>query len=264
MTVTATQPLSPRPSPKGSHGIHTNSKLTALFLASIWAAALMEAFAAPAPAMPGSYLADTISELQNQWPTNRTVNIVCHGHSVPAGYLKTPVVDTLNAYPHLLLQGLKVRFPYAVINISVTARGGENSESGAKRFEHEVLPLRPDVVTIDYALNDRSLGLQRAEAAWRSMITDALKHRIKVILLTPTPDLTSRWDEPNDALNQHANQIRRLAAEYRVGLVDSFTAFRVTLKAGARLEDLMAQSNHPNRRGHVLVADELLRWFPQK
>ena len=72
------------------------------------------------------------------------------------------------------------------------------------------------------------------------------------------------WGEPNDALNWHANQIRRPAAECRVGLMDSFAAFLVTLKAGARLEDLMAQSNHPNRRGHVLVADELLRWFLQK
>ncbi|MEK5235702.1 hypothetical protein NST99_08380 [Paenibacillus sp. FSL L8-0470] len=33
----------------------------------------------------------------------RTLNIVCHGHSVPSGYFATPIVDTFHAYPHLLI-----------------------------------------------------------------------------------------------------------------------------------------------------------------
>ena len=79
-----------------------------------------------------AYLKDTVVLLKKQWPGNCTVNIVCHGHSVPAGYFVTPVVDTFNAYPHLLHKGLKKEFPYAVINVIVTAIGGEQSESGAE------------------------------------------------------------------------------------------------------------------------------------
>src|SRR3954471_18679187 len=105
-------------------------------------------------ASPDNYLAEVISQLQRHWPTNRTITIVCHGHSVPAGYFKTPVVDTFNAYPHLLHVAIKARRPHAVTNVIVAAIGGENAESGAKRFERDVLSLRPDVVTIDYALND--------------------------------------------------------------------------------------------------------------
>jgi len=174
------------------------------------------------------------------------------------------VVDTFNAYPHLLHRGLKERFPYAVINVTVTAIGGEESENGAKRFDRDVLSLRPDVVTIDYGLNDRRIGLARAEAAWRSMITNTLTRGIKVILLTPTPDVRSKWDDPNDPINQHAGQIRRLAAEYHVSLVDSQAAFRASVKAGTPLDDLMSQVNHPNRRGHELVTGELLEWFPKQ
>ena len=200
--------------------------------------------------------------LAGKWPANRTVTIVCHGHSVPAGYFNTPVVDTFNAYPHLLHRALKERFPYAVLNVVVTAIGGENAESGAKRFERDVLALHPDVVTIDYALNDRAIGLKRAEAAWRSMITRGLRQRVKVILLTPTPDLSARLQDCAHPLNQHAEQIRRLAGEYGVGLVDSLARFQACVAGGGRIEDLMAQSNHPNRKGHELVAAELLRWFP--
>lgn len=223
---------------------------------------VLQLAAAPQTAAhPSSYLADLVAQLELKWPANRTINIVCHGHSVPAGYFKTPVVDTFHAYPHLLHRGLKERFPFAVINVIVTAIGGEDSEGGAKRFDRDVLSLRPDVVTIDYALNDRRIGLQRAEAAWRSMITSATAHGIKVILLTPTPDLSAHMDDPNDPLNQHAAQVRKLAAEYGVGLVDSTSAFNDAVKAGTPLQQLMSQGNHPNALGHELVAKDLLRWF---
>ncbi len=215
-------------------------------------------------ASPGNYLAAVSSVLTRAWPTNRTVTIVCHGHSVPAGYFKTPMVQTFDAYPHLLHVGLSQRFPRAVINVIVTAVGGENSEQGAKRFKRDVLSLRPDLVTVDYALNDRAIGLVRAQAAWRAMISLCVARGIPVILLTPTPDQTAHLDDPNDPLNLHAEQIRGLAAEYHVGLADSLSRFKRAMGEGVPLVDLMSQSNHPNRKGHELVVEELLKWFPQR
>ena len=133
-----------------------------------------------------NYLADLAVQLKRTWPGNRTINVVCHGHSVPAGYFKTPLVDSFNAYPHLIHRGLKERYPNAVINVIVTAIGGEASESGAARFERDVLAHQPDLVLIDYALNDRGLGLDRAKAAWKKMIEKAQARGVKVILVTPT------------------------------------------------------------------------------
>jgi len=210
-----------------------------------------------------TYLADTIEALKRQWPDSRTVNIVCQGHSVPAGYFATPMVDTFNAYPHLLHVGLKHRFPFAVVNVIVTAIGGENSESGAERFGRDVLCHRPDVVAVDYGLNDRVIGLERARAAWRSMIEDAASAGVQVILLTPTADVTQRTTYTGDdraELPRHAEQIRELASEYEIALVDSLAAFEQYQQTGD-LSDLLSWANHPNRNGHQLVARELLRWF---
>ena len=213
-------------------------------------------------AAPQTYLAGISAELKARWPANHTVNLVCHGHSVPAGYARTPEVRTFDAYPYLMHLGLNERFPQSVINVIVTAIGGENSEQGAARFEKDVLSLRPEVVTIDYGLNDRFIGLARAEKGWRSMIEAALAAHVKVVLLTPTGDLEAKLDDPNDPLNQHAAQIRRLAAEYHIGLVDSLAAFKNYIQEGGNPADLMAQVNHPNHKGHELVAAELLKWFP--
>lgn len=231
--------------------------------AAFGASGKAEVTTAPAVADRATYLGDITAQLKKAWPNNRRVNVVCHGHSVPAGYFATPTVDTFNAYPHLLHKGLKNAFPLAVINVIVTAIGGENSEGGAQRFERDVLSLRPDVVTIDYGLNDRGIGLERAKKAWSEMIAKAKAAGVKVVLLTPTGDTASKLDDPNDPLCQQAAQIRRLAAENHVGLVDSLAAFQQYIHKGGTLRELMSQSNHPNRKGHALVAESLLLWFPK-
>ncbi len=212
-------------------------------------------------ASPTSYAKDLVPLFEAEWPNNRTVNIVYHGHSVPAGYFKTPDVQTFNAYPHLLLQAIKKKFNKAVVNVIVTATGGENSISGAARFERDVLNVHPDVVTIDYALNDRGIGLEAAKKAWSEMIQKALDAHVKVVLLTPTWDTSVNPDNPSDPLFQHAEQIRQLAKDYKVGLADSLKAFLNERKKGVKLESLMSQINHPNRKGHELVVRELKPWF---
>ena len=126
----------------------------------------------------GSYVNKLRNELVKTWPHNRTINIVFHGHSVPSGYANTPVVNTLGAYPHLTLHAIKEHYPYAVVNVITTSIGGEQSEQGEKRFKKEVLTHRPDLLFIDYALNDRSIGLERSLKAWEKMIKQALKQDI--------------------------------------------------------------------------------------
>ncbi len=199
--------------------------------------------------------------MRKHWPANRAVTVVCHGHSVSAGYFATPRVDARNAYPRLLHDALLERFPFAVVNVVVTAIGGENSVSGAARFAVDVLRHRPDVVTIDYALNDRGVDLATARGAWSAMIRSAIGAGSRVLLMTPTADTTqSPRAAPEDghALRQHAAQVRALADEHGVSLVDSLAAFAAH---PGDLSDLLSWSNHPNRAGHDLVARALMRWL---
>ncbi|MCB8933730.1 MAG: SGNH/GDSL hydrolase family protein [Fimbriimonadaceae bacterium] len=212
-------------------------------------------------AQPAAFARPLVGLLEAKWPGNRTVTIVCHGHSVPAGFFVTPTVQTFDAYPHLLHEALAKKYPHAVVNVIVTAIGGEASDTGAARFERDVMSLKPDVVTIDYGLNDRRLGLDAARAAWESMIEQATKGGAKVILLTPSWDQSAHPEDPKDPLSLHAEQIRGLAKKYGTGLADSFDAFLKATKSGTDLPSLMSQVNHPNRAGHELILKELLPWF---
>ena len=222
---------------------------------------LFLSFQTGAVADPASYLNDLKAEMKKEWPKNRTINLVFHGHSVPAGYFKTPVVNTLEAYPYQVLRALKAEYPFAVINIINTSIGGENSESGAKRFETEVLNHKPDVLFVDYALNDQGIGLKRAKVAWEKMISIALKKGIKVILLSPSPDQRVKILETNTVLEQHKTQIKSLSEKYGIGFVDSYKMFQQRVVSGEPITKYMSQVNHPNENGHGLIANGIMRYF---
>ena len=215
----------------------------------------------PHLADPDNYLTDIKSELKKEWPKNRTINLVFHGHSVPAGYFKTPVVNTFDSYPMQVLKIVKEKSPFAVINIINTSIGGENSLSGEKRFDSTVLNHHPDVLFIDYALNDRSAGLDKAAKAWSTMIEKALKRNIKVILLSPSPDQRVDILSPDNELEKHALQIKALAKKYDVGLIDSYEEFRNKVTSGEPITNYMSQVNHPNQKGNFLIANKIAAFF---
>lgn len=208
-----------------------------------------------------NYLQDIKMELKKQWPDNKRIHIVFHGHSVPSGYFKTPKVNLLAAYPQLVYREIAHHYPYAVINVITTAIGGENSLGGMERFEKEVLNHRPDVLFIDYGLNDRGIGIEASEKAWRNMIEKSLSLGIKIILLTPTPDWSESILDPQAPLAEYSEMIRKLATEYKIGLVDSYALFKEKVQKGEELKDCMSQANHLNEKGHVLVAKSIMEWF---
>ncbi|MBK0383629.1 SGNH/GDSL hydrolase family protein [Pedobacter sp. SD-b] len=207
------------------------------------------------------YLSNIILELQKTWPQNRTINLVFHGHSVPSGYQHTPIVTTFGSYPLLSLWLITQKYPHAVVNAIKTSIGGENAEQGAKRFKRDVLSKQPDVIFIDYALNDRPIGLQRAKAAWESMIQEALDANVKLVLMTPTPDIKEDIKDPNAPLALHTRQIIELGEKYHIPVIDSYDAFKKMALEGVDLKIYMAQNNHINPKGHQVVADLIYKLF---
>lgn len=197
--------------------------------------------------------------LRATWPDNRTVNVVWHGHSVPAGYHLTPQVKPLESYPFMVYRGLNERFPTAVLNNITTAIGGENSVHGAARFRHDVLGTDPDLLFIDYAINDRSLLVKDVERAWCSMIEHALRRGVPLVLLTPTGTRFDDLADPGNVLAVRAELIRELGRRHHVAVADVSVAWQKVLDAGTDQETLLAQGVHPNQAGHEIAAAEILR-----
>jgi hypothetical protein len=197
---------------------------------------------------------DLTKELTKSWPDNRTINLVFHGHSVPAGYFKTPNIQTLHSYPFILLDKIKKSFPYAQLNIIVTAKGGEHSTDGLKRFSG-VLAHNPDVVFIDYSLNDRAIGLEKSASNLKEMIELTKSHGAIPVLLTSSPDLAEVSTTTQPGLRDFSLMIRTLGMENDCIVIDVYEEFMKKKELGMDISQYMAQSNHPNEVGHELIAD---------
>ena len=97
------------------------------------------------------------------------------------------------------------------------------------------------------------------------MIEKSLERHVKVLLMTPTADMSCVREEVAeqwDLLKMQGEQICTLADEYALGLADSLAAYEKYMEKGGDISDLLSLANHPNRSGHEIAARELLRWFP--
>jgi len=105
-------------------------------------------------------------------------------------------------------------------------------------------------------------GLEEAAKAWTSMIEAAGEKKTKLILLTPTPDLALNILDTSNILHAHSRQIMGPSNKYQTGIVDSYGLFYQEALRGHEISHLMSQGNHPNEKGHEMVAEEIFnRYF---
>jgi lysophospholipase L1-like esterase len=185
---------------------------------------------------------------------------------------------TLTVYGRLLEQALNARSPGAVKVINAGVRGNTTA-AAALRFESDVLQAAPDLVVIQFGINDATIDVWKkppataprvALADYRANLAGfvaALQARgIRVVLMTPnplswTPRLVELYGRPPcdprdpDGLNinlvRYAAALRELAAGTQVPLVDIWQAHQAERQAA---DPLLSDGIHPNARGHALVA----------
>jgi lysophospholipase L1-like esterase len=210
-----------------------------------------------------TYLYGLTKEFDKAFPDNRLMNIVVHGHSQTRGYTTGHTIDPFSAYSHQFHKLLKHRFPFSATNVIVTGIGGECSITGAKRFEDDVLCHKPDLITIDYALNDRYVSKEEVQKSWESMVNCAKEKNIPILLLTPTLDIPSAYEEDKlSELRELEKMIIEIGREKEVGVVQVMQAWEKYLKYTGNIEDLLSGVNHASELGHSIIANEVLSWIP--
>jgi lysophospholipase L1-like esterase len=198
--------------------------------------------------------------------------IVTLGDSTTFGY------SVRDPYPRILARTLFDRgLSATVINSGVN---GETTAGARDRFERDVLDHAPDVVVIQFGLNDQTVRLYQKPEDVASYVTQgqfvanlshfisaARKRGSEVVLMTPnpmcwTPTLEHHYpdgpylDGPrggNSLLRSYVEAERQLAARENVPLVDVFTDYDEYEKnAGRPLQARFLEDGvHPNRVGYA-------------
>ncbi len=164
--------------------------------------------------------------------------------------------------------------------------GGQTTQAAMGRFQTDVRDQRPDVVIIQFGINDSAVdvwdeppkasprvSLADYESNIRHFVRESKAAGAEVILMTPNQ---LRWskrtlelygkppynrDDPrgfNLLLTQYCGVIREIANDENVRIVDIFDAYDDPQKTGGiSVEDLLPDGMHPNTEGHRLVTDGL-------
>ena len=167
-------------------------------------------------------------------------------------------------------------------------KGGNTTEAARGRFSEDVLDRQPDIVVIQFGINDAAVDVWKTPPATQARVTtnrytvnleyfvETLQAQNRgVILMTPNP---MRWapalkqmygkppyrpDAPdgfNEILRTYADCVRGVAKKHAVPLVDVYEAFQTYGHGmGQSIDDLLFDGMHPNGKGHQLVADLLIK-----
>jgi acyl-CoA thioesterase I len=162
---------------------------------------------------------------------------------------------------------------YADLKISkVINKGisGQKAEDLVKRFDSDVVKLKPKFVTISIGINDVWHRLNEPQdekilAAYREnvakMVDEAQKAGIAVILLTPTVIQEDPNAEGNKRLAAYVEAEKQIATEKKCQFVDLHGMFLTALKKkpAGQANWLTSDGVHMNQRGDAIMAIGVLR-----
>ena len=213
--------------------------------------------------------------------------MVCFGDSVTEG---VPHCAPEDIFPAVLERRLNWRYgPDWTVTIHNAGVSGENTAEGLARLDSTVLVHRPDLVAVEFGLNDiRYDGTKRIYEDQFAANLRTLHERLttagaRVIFMTPNPivncyheyskgtDYYDPWGGCNGACAAYAEIIRQVAAELGTPLCDIYGAFvKKAIEAefnGETLDwsDLSTLGGlistrdgvHPTAAGQALIAGEL-------
>lgn len=184
------------------------------------------------------------------------VTIVAFGDSITAGFA------VRRGFPSYWKQMLAEKYPEASIEMINSGISGDTSMDGLARLDYSVLSYEPDLITINFGINDcvLGLGLEEFEANFVEMV-----RRIRsgpgseILLLSSEPLETPPYDR---MVLDYYQAVQRVAKQMDVGFVNVFAAWMKVVNAGTPLSGLILSGlDHPNEAGYRIIAEELMRLF---
>ncbi len=184
------------------------------------------------------------------------VTIVAFGDSITAGYC------VRRGFPSFWKVLLAEKYPDARVEMINSGISGDTSMDGLARLDWGVLSYEPDLVTINFGINDCVLGLDLEE--FETNFVEMVRRiragpNSEILLLSSQPLETPPYDR---LVQDYYQAVERVAKQMDVGFVDVYGAWMRHVHAGTSLGSLILSGlDHPNEAGYRIIAEELMRLF---
>ena len=175
-----------------------------------------------------------------------------------------------NHFVALVETHLRRRYPERALRLLNRGVRGDTVHDALARLDRDVVVERPQMVVVLLGINDGGYrGLDRRR---RRRYLDGMRRlvrrlrgetRARLVLVTPTTVLprTPALARNREMLASMAAGLIELGRRQRVAVIDLFSFFSAKLRLAAAARPpiaLMADANHPNPAGHLVIATHLL------
>ncbi len=185
----------------------------------------------------------------------RELNVAYFGGSVTDGHGASAANDT--SWRALTTKWLKKSYPSAKINETNAAIGGTSSYFGLFRYQRDVKPSNPDLIFIEFAINDTYYGFTEEQSVYNmeslvnAISKDFPKADIVMIFVTDQSRLGTEYT----ALKAH----KAVADYYGIPTINVGKALSDEIKSsGKDFSYYMTDIVHPNDNGYKVYADSVI------
>jgi acyl-CoA thioesterase-1 len=195
------------------------------------------------------HLDNTLVKLQS----TEDMTIVALGDSLTSGWM------VARGYTEFLRDMLMARYPKVGIKIINSGIPGDTAPGGLCRLQQDVISYAPDLVLVQFALNDAFCGCSLGE--FRRSI-EAIVERVRqersaeVLLLTSTlPADTSEFD----VVAPFYAELKQVAQDQVCGLAPVDEHWRDAIAGGCSHDELVLDDRvHPSEAGYRLMAEAVM------
>lgn len=176
------------------------------------------------------------------------ITIAAIGGSITAGGLQTK--DPKNRFVARVADWFTLTFPEAKVNFVNAGIGGTNSIYGSMRVQKDVLAKNPDLVIVEYAVNDNH-PVPLLWASYEGVLRQILREPQK-------PAVIQLFFMQRKGENAQANQ-QMLGRHYKLPMVSFRDAWWPEIFSGrTQWEEMYADVVHPNDTGHIRASELLI------
>ncbi len=180
-----------------------------------------------------------------------------NGESLVIGFLGGSITQgslsstPKTCYAYLVYEWWKKSFPNAAFSFVNGGIGGTTSHYGGARAWKDVLCYRPDIVTVDFSVNDDA----------NEFFEETYEGMLRRLLAAPSAPAVvvlnnAFYDTGKNAQDYH----NRIADHYGIPHVSIKDTVYPDVESGKIVRaDITPDNLHPNDKGHRLVADEICK-----
>ena len=154
-----------------------------------------------------------------------------------------------NCYANKTYLWFKNRFPNIKVRYINAGIGATGSIIGVHRVEEQVLSKNPDIVFVDFSVNDKDNKYNKI--SYESLIRRILSHESK-------PAIVEVFMSTDSLENVQEQQIE-IGKKYNISMVSFRDAIRNEINNGRlKWEDVASDEVHPNDKGHEIISKLLI------